>query len=78
MLWRQPCEYAFIKIKEHNTSVPPPPLSLCYIQDSLPAAKRHHSLVEGTDYEECDQVEEEDATLFVITCNGDISQKVKD
>ena len=58
--------------------MPPPSLSLCYIiQDSLPAAKRHHSLVEGTDYEECDQVEEEDATLFVITRNGDISQKVK-
>lgn len=50
--------------------------SQCSLQDGCPAAKKHHSMIQGTQYEECDLNEEEDATFFVITNTNDIPQKV--
>jgi hypothetical protein len=45
-------------------------------EDSSPAAKRHHPLVQSAYYEECDMNDDEDATVFVISHTSDISQKV--
>ena len=52
------------------------PLAHINFQGSSPAAKRHHPLVQGAYYEECDLTEEEDATFFVIAHTNVISQKV--
>ena len=51
---------------------------MCPLQDSSPAAKRHHPLVPGAYYEECDMNDDEDATFFVISHTSDISRKVWD
>ena len=54
----------------------PPSAPLRPAQDGTPAAKRHHPLMQTT-YEECDQLlEEEDATLYIISESGHISAKV--